>query len=110
MTLEQLCGIFKALGLPYAQIEWDTSDGSSPQPLPYVLLVPDTSEDVMADGMNYQRVTPYTCELYTRGRDMALESRIEAAFASVPVQFVRRSIPMGGNVLETTYTVTVLGS
>lgn len=109
MTLSQLCGILRALGLPYAQVQWDTSDGSTPPPLPYVLLVPGTSADVMADGRNYQRVTPYTCELYTRGRDMALESRIEAAFEAVPVQFVRRTVPLGGGVLETTYTVTVLG-
>ncbi len=110
MTLAELCGIFKAIGLPYAQIEWDPQDKDNPPALPYVLLVPDTSEDVMADGMNFQRVTPYTCELYTRGRDMALEKRIEDSFSAVPVQFVRRSVPLGGNVLETTYTVTVLGS
>lgn len=109
MTLHELCSILRDLGLPYAQVQWDTSDGSTPPPLPYVLLVPGTSADVMADGQNYRRITPYTCELYTRGRDMALEGRIEGALAAVPTQYVRRTVPLGGGVLETTYTVTVLG-
>ena len=64
----------------------------------------------MADGANFQRVTPYTAEVYTRGRDMALEGRIETALQAACVPFVRRSVPLGGGVLETTYTVTVLGS
>ncbi|MCI6843807.1 MAG: hypothetical protein MR874_03485 [Coriobacteriaceae bacterium] len=110
MTLDELCSVLRAAGLPYAQIQWDASDASAPPPLPYALLVPGTSADVMADGTNFQRVTPYTAEVYTRGRDMVLEGRIETALQAVPTQFVRRSVPLGGGVLETTYTVTVLGS
>ncbi len=110
MTLDELCGILRDVGLPYAQVQWDLADGASPPPLPYVLLVPGTSADVVADGINYQRITPYTCELYTRGRDMALEGRIESALTGAAAPFVRRTVPLGGGVLETTYTVTVLGS
>lgn len=110
MTLQDLCAVLGAAGLPYAQVQWDQSDEKGPPALPYALLVPGTSADVMADGANFQRVTPYTAEVYTRGRDMALEGRIEAALQAECVPFVRRSVPLGGGVLETTYTVTVLGS
>lgn len=109
MTLAELCGILKSLGLPYAQVSWDARDGSSPPPLPYVLIVPETSADVMAGGGNVFRMTPYRCELYTRGRDMALEGRIEDALAASDARFVRRTVPLGDGVLETTYTTTVLG-
>lgn len=110
MTLQDLCAVLGAAGLPYAQVQWDPSDEGSPPALPYALLVPGTSADVMADGANFQRVTPYTAEVYTRGRDMALEGRIETALQAACAPFVRRSVPLGGGVLETTYTVTVLGS
>ena len=110
MTLADLCAVLGAAGLPYAQVQWDQSDEKGPPALPYALLVPGTSADVMADGANFQRVTPYTAEVYTRGRDMALEGRIETALQAACVPFVRRSVPLGGGVLETTSTVTVLGS
>lgn len=110
MTLADLCSVLGASGLPYAQVQWDQSDEKGPPALPYALLVPGTSADVMADGANFQRVTPYTAEVYTRGRDMALEGRIETALQAACVPFVRHSVPLGGGVLETTYTVTVLGS
>lgn len=109
MTLNELCGIFKGLGLPYAQVSWDTEDGTAPPPLPYVLIVPETSADVYAGGVNAFRMTPYRCELYTRGRDMALEGRIEDALTSSQAKFVRRTVPLDGGVLETTYTTTVFG-
>ena len=83
MTLADLCAVLGAAGLPYAQVQWDQSDEKGPPALPYALLVPGTSADVMADGTNFQRVTPYTAEVYTRGRDMALEGRIETALQAL---------------------------
>lgn len=109
MTLDELCGVLRDVGLPYAQIQWDTEDGSTPPGLPYALLVPETSTDVYAGGINAFRMTPYRVEVYTRGRDMALEGRIEDAITASQTKFVRRTIPLGSGVLETTYTVTVMG-
>lgn len=109
MTLGELCGIMRDVGLPYAQVQWDVDGGDAPPPLPYALLVPETSRDIMAGEANRMRLTPYRCEVYTRGRDMALEGRIEAALVHARTGFVRRTIPLGAGVLETTYTVTITG-
>jgi hypothetical protein len=105
MTLSELIGLIRGLGLPVAQISWD---GSAP-PVPYVLVTPETSADVMADGQNFYRRTPYRCDLYSRGRDMEAEAGIEDALTAQDVEFERRHVPIGGGILETAYTVMTEG-
>lgn len=108
-TVKELCAAVSSCGLKYAQVEWDTSDGSTPPPLPYVLIVPTTSSDVIADGTNYARRTSYDVELYTRGRDMSLEGELEAALSAGGFVFERRHVPLGSGVLETAYTTVCMG-
>lgn len=111
VTLAQLCGALRSVGLPYAQDEWDTeeADRKSPPPLPYAILVAQASEDVIADESNFVRVTPYDVEVYTRGRDMDLERRLEDALAALPTAWSRTHAVIGHNVSETVYTVRTLG-
>lgn len=108
-TLRELTSCIKSCGLPFAQIEFDTTDGTSPPEMPFALLVPETTQDEIADGINFYHVTPYTVEIYTHGRDMDLEGCFELALIKAAFAYVRRTVPLGDGVLETTYTVTTYG-
>lgn len=108
-TLKDLTACIKACGMPFAQIEFDTTDGSTPPKMPFALLVPETTQDVIADGVNFVHITPYRVELYTSGRDMDIERRFEVALNESGFSYTRRTVPLGDGVLETTYTVTIYG-
>ncbi|WP_028264375.1 hypothetical protein [Atopobium fossor] len=105
----ELCRAIKSCGIRYARIAWDTADGSSPPPLPYALLVPNATSDRMAANSNVFAATHYTVELYERGSDMQLESKLEKALSGAGFTYVRRCVPLGGGVVEMTYTLTVVG-
>lgn len=108
-TINELCKCVRATGLPFAQISWDTTDSGSPPDLPYALVVPTDSYDIVADGTNYVRRTSYDLELYTRGRDFATESKLESRLSSAGFTYERRHAPLGSGVLETVYTVITCG-
>lgn len=108
-TIRELCQCVRAAGLPFAQVSWDTTDSSSPPDLPYALVVPTDSYDIVADGTNYARRTSYDVELYTRGRDFQTESKLESRLSSAGFTYERRHVPLGSGVLETVYTVITCG-
>lgn len=92
-----------------AQIEWDTADWASPPPLPYALVVPQSSRYVYAGERVAREYTTYDVELYTRGRDIDLERSIANAFAENRVKFRKWLNPLGHGVNETIYELTVIG-
>lgn len=92
-----------------AQIEWDTADGTTPPPLPYALVVPQSSRYVYAGERVAREYTTYDVELYTRGRDLALERSIADAMAAERVKFRKWLNPLGHGVNETVYELTVIG-
>lgn len=109
-TYRDLCGALKAVGVPYARIQWDLRDGESPPPLPHALLVPETTIDRVAGNRQVCKYTPYTVELYERGSgDMTLEGKFEEELALAGFIFVRRCVPLGENVVEMAYSVTCTG-
>lgn len=105
MTLSDLIAAIGTLGLPITQIFWP--DGHLPD-LPYIVLVPQTTEDVMADGSSYLELTPYNIELYTRYRDMDLEARLESALKDAGFPRQKNTLALDGAV-EVVYSVTCVG-
>lgn len=109
-TYRDLCACCKSVGVPYARIQWDAQDGSSPPPLPYALLVPGTTQDAQGADANRNARTPYVLELYERGSgDMGLEARLEAALTEAGIPYQRYCVPLGGGVVEMAYHVAVSG-
>lgn len=104
-----LCRAVASCGLPFARVCWDKDDPDAPPPLPYALLVPGATRDVMAGSRRAAEVTPYTVELYERGSSLDLEARLEAALDAAGLPFERRCVPLDGGVVEMAYEVTVLG-
>lgn len=107
--IDELCAAISSCGLKFAQVEWDPSDKGSPPPLPYVLVVPGSGMDTHAGDTILARYTSYDAELYTRGRDPALEQKLEDAFISVGLIPDISHVPLGDGVLETVYTMAVAG-
>ena len=104
---EGLCDAVSSTGVPFARVCWDRDQ--TPPPLPYALIVPGTTRDVMAGSRRVAEVTPYTVELYERGSSLALEAKVEAALTAAGLPFTRRCVPLSGGVVEMAYEVEVLG-
>jgi hypothetical protein len=71
-----------SLGLPYAADTWWPE---TPPALPYVLVVAGDRDEVHADNGPWARFTSYAVELYTHGRDDALEDALADALAAAGV-------------------------
>lgn len=68
--------LLDGLGLKYAQVQWYPA---MPPKTPYVIFVPQKTRNRKADNKVNKAMCPYTLELYTLQRDIALEKRIQAA-------------------------------
>jgi hypothetical protein len=68
--------LLDGLGLKYAQVQWYPA---MPPKTPYVIFVPQKTKNRKADNKVNKAMCPYTLELYTLQRDIALEKRIQAA-------------------------------
>lgn len=107
--IEELCAAISSCGLRFAQVEWDPSDKGSPPPLPYVLILPGSTSDLIAGDCVLARQTWYDAELYTRGRDQVLERRLEEALEDAGLIPAISHVALGSGVFETVYTMAVTG-
>lgn len=85
-TVADAVAALDSVGLESAQFEWP--DQTAP-PLPYAILVPHDEANLAADGANVLWAVPYTIELYSVRRDVALELRVKRALADVGAQSSR---------------------
>lgn len=106
ISLKQLLKLTDSLGIPAAQIQWAPTEAPK---LPYIVLVPQNTDNVFADGITYQDVTPYLVELYSRRRDVALEKRVQAAFDANGVAWDRyHTTDENGPVVIAVYKINVI--
>lgn len=108
-TYADLCDAVASCGLPYARVAWDGDDPSSVPALPHVLLVPEETDDVAADGTSLCEVTAYTVELYEHGSSLSTEARLERALIDAGFRFARRFVQVDAGVVEMAYHLSVLG-
>lgn len=79
-TLDTLCELLAALGIPWAnQDGFGRGDGNlSPQP-PYIVLTKSDGRTHGANDLTWLHVVSYDIELYTTHRDYALEKAVSNA-------------------------------
>lgn len=75
MTTEQVSGMIKEIGIPYAYYQFpeDTS-----VPTPFICFYFDENNDVFADDVNYTKIVNLCIELYTDDKDFNLEKQVES--------------------------------
>lgn len=107
-TKELIGNVLASLGVPCANETWWPD---KPPALPYVILCCEGISTRQSDNLNHSRVTRYRLELYTHGRDEALESAMETAFTHCGLSYGMR--PVGiidqTDVYEMQFTLTVIG-
>lgn len=74
MTLPELKELLKDLGLPVAYLQWVV--GQVPK-LPYILYYSDEDNNFFADDVVYSDGYAVTVEVYSKNRDLELESRVK---------------------------------
>lgn len=102
-TLTDLISALEETEVPFAQIDWE--DTTAPD-MPYMLLVPADTENWFADGTVYDTPVLYLVELYTRVRDVALETSIQSALNSARIGWQRATVPVsdGRAIMTRWYT------
>lgn len=87
MTYKQVKTMIAGFGLPYAYNQFPNGTEQTP---PFICFMFDnSSDDLMADNMNYQAIRPLTIELYTDTKDFEKEATIETALKSAGLSYVR---------------------
>lgn len=87
MTYKQVKTMIAGFGLPYAYNQFPNGTEQTP---PFICFMFDnSSDDLMADNMNYQAIRPLTIELYTDNKDFEKEATIETALKSAGLSYVR---------------------
>lgn len=107
-TKDALFGAVASVGLPYASETWWPQ---KPPALPYVLVCAEGISCRHADNLTTMRLTRYRLELYSHGRDRAIESAVESALTAAGLPYSMRPIGVidQTNVYETQFTATVVG-
>lgn len=76
MTYKEVYTMVDSIGLPsaYYQFEKETA-----KPPPFICFYFPSSDDFLADNLNYQHIRPLTIELYTDAKDYEQEAAVETA-------------------------------
>lgn len=74
MTKQEVATMIDSIGLPFAYYQFDEGTGQEP---PFVCFFYTGSDDLYADGINYQKITGLSVELYTAQKDFDLEDTVE---------------------------------
>lgn len=74
MTYKEVADVVKSIGLPFAYYQFPEGTGQAP---PFVVYFYSESDDIFADGLNYQKKPVLNIELYTSEKDFELEAVVE---------------------------------
>lgn len=76
--------------IPVAYYMFPADDPNNPPPPPpFICYYYLGSDDLVADGTNYQRIRPLEIELYTANKDFAVEDAVESALNSAGFVYAR---------------------
>lgn len=109
MTQQELYTLLKAIGYPVAFFAFN-----APTPLPYLVHLPTTSSDFMADNANYLGVTNWQVELYTAismptAEIRAAEKKVEDALKASGLPYGRLFTRIDGEQMyQTLYTIQTI--
>lgn len=108
MDRGQVVAVAKAAGLPVAYAQWKA--GNDP-PMPYIVYRYSYSNDLIADNVNYIRVSTWQIELYSERKDEKHEDLLEAAIRAKGWSFEKREYTFSDpkQYLETLYIIKTIG-
>lgn len=108
MTYRDLCAAIASTGLPWARFQFDPDQRDLPK-VPFILVVPQESGDVMADGSNWSKATYYDIELYERGSTLDTEALVESALDEAGFTYQLRHVSMDDGICEAVWSTWVTG-
>lgn len=86
MTYEQISDMIKSFGIKYAYYQFPEGTAVAP---PFICFYYESSDDLMADNINYVKVENLIIELYTNTKDIALETLIGATLNAHEIPYRR---------------------
>lgn len=106
MTFQKINQIIEGIGYPCAYYQFP--EGQAPDP-PFICYFYDSSNDLYADGMNYQKIERLYIELYTDTKDFEAEATVEKALAGAGFSWAREETPIDSERLyEVIYSLDVI--
>ena len=106
MTYTQIASMIDGIGLPNAYYQFPDN---TPQAPPFVCFYYEDSDDLYADGKNYQRITELTIEFYSDVKDFFYEGLIEDALTAAGLTYRKSEQFLDSEKMhETVYEMEVL--
>ena len=84
MTRKEVSDMVKEVGIPTAYYQFPENSGQQP---PFICFYYPSSDDVMADNINYVHISPLIIELYTEEKDFAIEKTVEGVLTSHGISY-----------------------
>ena len=106
MTFQEVNTMLSGIGLPYAYYEFLNNTRQAP---PFICFYYEASNDVYADGTNYQHISGLTIEFYSDTKDFFYEALIEDTLKAAELTY-RKSEQFleSEHMHETVYELEVL--
>ena len=84
MTHQEIYNMLASTNIPTVYLSWkiDTTPN-----LPYIVYYYPTSDDFVADNINFQSINALNIELYTANKDFTTESLIESVLKNNSLAF-----------------------
>lgn len=106
MTYKQIADMVDSVGLPSAYYQFPDNTEQNP---PFICFYYESSDDVYADGTNYQRITELTIEFYSDVKDFYFEGLIEDALTAAGLTYRKDEQYIDSEKMhETVYEMEVL--
>lgn len=100
-TYDDLCAAVASCGLEYARLTFAPTDPDDLPSLPYVVLVPQRTNNFFANDRIACAITAYDVNLYTDGSNMELEEQVGEALVAAGFGYQRNALPFGDGIVET---------
>ena len=109
MTRDEIATMISGIGLPFAYDHFK-EDQPHPKGPPYICFIYTDDSDLMADNVNYARVTGLMIELYTDDPRFDLEAAVEMALTENELPFAKDgpNYIQSERMYQTTYDTEVL--
>ena len=106
MTYQEIAQLVENFNLPYSYYQFKDNTGQEP---PFVVFYYPGIDDLYADGINYQRITQLTIELYTDEKDFENEFVIEETLTEYGLSYDKTEVYIDDEKMhETIYTMEVV--
>lgn len=106
MTYKNVNTLIASIGLPYAYYQFTKDTAQSP---PFICFYFNGDDDLMADDINYQKISSLTIELYTETKDFTQEQAVEAVLNGAGLAYGREEMSIDSERLYLcVFTTTVI--